>query len=134
MNMKITDNISANLSAWMSVSESLDSIKKVSVRSKVGFGTVQRTKNGDGNPTITNLCDIAHAFGRRVEDLLALPEQAKNVVSFSANEPQAQIYSPIERELLELAGAMNEQGKWQLIGMAKVLAHEYPRKKKHARK
>lgn len=124
--MKITDNISANLSMWMGVSENLDTIKKVASRSGVGFGTVRRIKNGDTNPTISNLCDIAKAFGKRVEDLLAPENQDTNVVRLTANEHSVPIYSPVMRELHELAEAMNESGKWQLIGMAKVLVREHP--------
>ena len=70
-NMDLTKNIAGNLSDWMANTPSLDTLKKVASRSGVGFGTVQRAKNGDGNPTITNLGDIARAFGKRVEDLIA---------------------------------------------------------------
>lgn len=75
--MDLTKNIAGNLSAWMADTPSLDTIKKVSSRSGVGFGTVQRAKNGDGNPTITNLGDIAKAFGKQVEDLIAPPLSEK---------------------------------------------------------
>lgn len=130
--MRITDNISANLNAWMAQHPNMDTIKKVSTKSRVGFGTVQRMKNGDGNPTITNLCDIARAFGRRIEDLLAAPPSEGNVVALAAKEPAPPAYSSTEKELFELADAINEKGLQQLIGMAKVLAVQFPRHKKSA--
>jgi transcriptional regulator with XRE-family HTH domain len=71
--MAITDTIAANLSVWMEHSADLNTLKKLASRSGVGFGTVQRVKNGNGNPTVKNLTDIAKAFGRRPEDLLILP-------------------------------------------------------------
>lgn len=74
--MDISTVIAKNLSAWMAATPSLDTIKKLSDKSKVGFGTVQRAKNGDGNITVANLLSIARAFGRLPEDLLAEPRQA----------------------------------------------------------
>lgn len=71
--MDISTVIAKNLSAWMAATPSLDTIKKVSDKSKVGFGTVQRAKNGDGNITVANLLSIARAFGRLPEELLADP-------------------------------------------------------------
>jgi len=127
--MRITDNISANLNAWMDQHPNLDTIKKVSIKSRVGFGTIQRVKNGDGNPTITNLCDIARAFGRRVEDLLSAPPSEGNVVPLVAKEP-VPTYSLTEKELFEQVNTMSDQGIQQLIGMAKVLSIQYPRQKK----
>ena len=69
--MDIHELIKANLGAWMESTPSLNTIRKVSDRSGVGFGTVRRIRNGDGNPTIENLVDIAKAFKRPVQDLLA---------------------------------------------------------------
>lgn len=57
--MDIIARISRNLNDWMSQHPDLNTIKKVSVRSGVGFGTVQRAKNGDGNITVRNLEAIA---------------------------------------------------------------------------
>lgn len=128
--MKITDHISANLSAWMAGNDSLDTCKKVSARSGVGFGTVRRTKNGDGNPTITNLYAIARAFNRRVEDLLAAPEGEKsNVVPLGISEPPAPTCAPIVREIIDLVERMEDRGKWELIGEARMLARLYPKQK-----
>lgn len=127
--MKITDNIAENLSSWMEGHPKLGTIKLLSEKSKVGFGTVRRVKNGDGNPTITNLYDIAQAFGKRIEDLLAPVNQSDNVVKLTASDAPPPAYSSELIQLISLANAMDERGKWQLIGMAKVLAQEYPENK-----
>ena len=68
--MTQADTIANNLIEWMESNPSLDTLKKVAVRSGVGFGTVQRIKNGEGNPTRKSLEGIAKAFGRTAEDLL----------------------------------------------------------------
>jgi transcriptional regulator with XRE-family HTH domain len=68
--MTQADTIAKNLSAWMESNPSLDTLKKVATRSGVGFGTVQRIKNGEGNPTRKSLEGVAKAFGRTAEDLL----------------------------------------------------------------
>lgn len=127
--MKITDNISANLSAWMAASPGLNTIGKLSSRAKVGFGTVRRIKNGEGNPTITNLCEIADVFGKQVQDLLAEPAKSENVVKLVVEEPKALYGDPIWSELLDIFRSMDEKGKWQLLGAAKQLAIQYPKQK-----
>lgn len=132
--MKITDHISANLTAWMADNANLNTSKKVSARSGVGFGTVQRARNGDGNPTITNLYAIARAFNRRVEDLLAAPGGEKsNVIPLCTNEPPTKPYDPIVCEIIELVERMEERGKWELIGEARMLTRLYPKQKTAAR-
>lgn len=100
--MDLTSNIAANLSAWMAGTPSLDTIKKVASRAGVGFGTVRRARNGTGNPTIKNLGDIARAFGRRVEDLLADPQSG---ITLRVSEPQP---TPYNARMDELIGYLNE--------------------------
>lgn len=68
--MDIAKVISQNLTSWMEATPALDTFKKLSVRSGVGFGTVQRAKNGDGNITVEKLAAIAQAFGRQPAELL----------------------------------------------------------------
>lgn len=68
--MDISATISENLSDWMSRTPTLDTFKKLSAKSGVGFGTVQRAKNGDGNITVDKLTAIAAAFGRTPAELL----------------------------------------------------------------
>ena len=127
--MKITDHISANLGAWMSANQNLDTIKKVAAKSHVGFGTVRRVRNGDGNPTITNLCDIAKAFGRSVEDLIAPPGNAVNVIPISQVESNAKDVSQAMKELLVLTDTMDESQLWQLAGVARLFIHTLPAQK-----
>lgn len=131
--MKITDHISANLNAWMSASRKYNTDKKLSSQAGVGSGTVQRIRRGEGNPTITSLCAIAHAFNRRVEDLLAAPEGTENgidnVVRFSVCEPTPQTYLPVMREICDLIESMEERGQWELVGEARMLARLYPKQK-----
>lgn len=131
--MKITDHISKNLAAWMSTSQNLDTIKKVAAKSHVGFGTIRRVRNGDGNPTITNLCDIAKAFGRPLEDLITPANSIENIVEIKSSELIAPNNSPAICELIDLANMMDESSQWQLIGMAKLLAKAPPQQKNYVR-
>ena len=71
--MDITQIIARNLSAWMEANPNLNTLQKLSKASHVGFGTIQRAKNGDGNITVQNLHAIAQAFKRQAIDLLQLP-------------------------------------------------------------
>lgn len=97
--MDITATIAANLSRWMEAHPALNTLKKLASKSGVGFGTVQRAKNGSGNVTIQNLDAIATAFGRRTIDLLAIPRSdydTQSIVTIAtAQEP-----NPDEVELV----------------------------------
>ncbi len=75
--MDISATISENLSDWMARTPTLDTFKKLSAKSGVGFGTVQRAKNGDGNITVDKLTAIAAAFGRTPAELLT-PKRAED--------------------------------------------------------
>lgn len=68
--MDIAAIISANLTSWMAETPALDTFKKLSAKSGVGFGTVQRAKNGDGNITVEKLDMIAAVFGRTAAELV----------------------------------------------------------------
>ena len=122
--MEISAIIAANLAAWMQAAPGLDTIKKVSARSGVGFGTVQRARNGDGNTTIQNLELIAKAFKRRPEDLLAPP-------AGQIQQPVAdyEVIPPLLMELIDIAHQISERGQIELIGRAKELARQHPRAK-----
>lgn len=72
-NMDIATVIAENLTAWMDSTPSLDTLKKLSARSKIGFGTVQRAKNGDGNITAKSIAAIAESFGRTAAELMTPP-------------------------------------------------------------
>ena len=71
--MDITQIIAYNLSAWMEANPNLNTLQKLSKASHVGFGTIQRAKNGDGSITVQNLHAIGRAFKRQAIDLLQLP-------------------------------------------------------------
>lgn len=125
--MDITARIAANLDDWMATSLNLNTIKKVASRAGVGFGTVQRARNGDGNTTIKNLTAIALAFGRSIEDLLrpqAYP-QAGIIIPLAAKD--AAIMTPLVLELVAVAESISERGQAELIGRAKELARTHPR-------
>ena len=101
--MDISQVIADNLGTWMAANPSLSTIEKVAAKSHVGFGTVRRTRNGEGNTTIQNLDAIAKAFGRRVEHLL-IPTTG------SAALEQATPYTdlvPIARVLLTLSAGIS---------------------------
>lgn len=91
--MDIAEVISYNLTRLMSSSVSLNTLVKVSKASKVGFGTVRRAKNGDGNITVSNLEMIAAAFSRKAVDLLTLPiesyQPAIKILPLKTSEPPA---------------------------------------------
>jgi len=116
--MAITDNIAKNLNSWMASSPSLDTIKKVSARSGVGFGTVQRVKNGDGNPTVNNLADIAKAFGKKLEDILAAnsdelskyPEISAQRFSIKEKPTQQELQQEIVSQLSDMD--IDDQNVW----------------------
>ena len=100
--MDITEVIARNLSVWMEAQPALDTLKKLSKASHVGFGTVQRAKNGSGNITVQNLEAIAKAFKRSATDLLVDNTSdvsyapAAPALMLVANEPPVD-----ERELLQ---------------------------------
>jgi transcriptional regulator with XRE-family HTH domain len=113
----------------MDTTPALDTLKKVAAKSGVGFGTVQRARNGDGNTTIQNLTAIARAFRRRPEDLLLNVDYSTdaNVKRLTACEPEPQ--APLIAELVAIAERMSERGQAQLIERAEMLAQKYPKAK-----
>ncbi len=71
--MDVSQIIAYHLTALMASYPERETLAKVAKAAKVGFGTVQRARNGDGNLTVQNLALIAAAFHRRPEDLLVEP-------------------------------------------------------------
>lgn len=69
--MDTETGIAQNLARLMESHPGRDTLQKVAKASGVGFGTVQRARNGDGNLTVANLDRIAAAFHRTARDLLA---------------------------------------------------------------
>jgi hypothetical protein len=92
--------IAYHLKALMAAHPERDTLAKVSKASKVGFGTVQRARNGDGNLTVHNLALIAASFHRKPQDFLVEPlDSYPPVVPISptrVSEPPVD-----ERELLQ---------------------------------
>lgn len=122
--MDITATISHNLSAWMDAKPTLGTLKKVAAKAKIGFGTVRRARNGDGNTTIQNLDAIARAFGRRVEHLLAEPAADGKVATLPEREPPA-LEPPLDA-IVTAALAMSKEGRHVLLGRAEELALRFP--------
>ena len=57
----------------MEIHPKLNTLEKLSEASGVGFGTVRRIRNNEGNPTVKNIAAIAHAFRRKPTELLTPP-------------------------------------------------------------
>lgn len=141
--MDITKVIGANLTAWMAATPALDTIEKVEARSGIGFGTIRRTKNGDGNITVEKLTAIALAFGRHPAELMipdsachggetgrypkAIDAAALRLVAQDAAAVVVNIGSPLRGELAAIAERINDGGLHELIGEARQIAKRYPR-------
>ena len=128
--MDITATISRNLTAWMAANPNLDTLKKLAAKSGVGFGTVQRAKNGDGNTTIKNLAAIARAFGRRPEHLLIDPDDAAQdapaPVTVMPQQPASPVLEAPLDAIVAAAEAMTKEGRYVLLGRAEELILRYP--------
>lgn len=74
--MDIAKVIAYNISALMASNPNLDTLIKVSKAANIGFGTVRRAKNGDGNITVSNLEMLASAFRKTARDLLVEPMES----------------------------------------------------------
>lgn len=130
-NMDIREIIAHNLKAWMAEKPSLDTIKKLSIKSEVGFGTIQRALNCEGNLTVKNLELIAAAFRRTATELITDTDAdgrrpcltaGENVVQYPAQPPLNESL----RALIEQADNLSDEGRWQLVGQAKLMANSYP--------
>ena len=97
--MEITQIIAHNLSAWMEANPHLNTLQKLSKVSHVGFGTIRRAKNGDGNITVQNLHAIAQAFKRQAIDLLQ-PPASEVMVDAAAQSSVTMILNGDEQNLL----------------------------------
>lgn len=92
--------VTENLKRWMAASKHLKTQAALARAAKVGQSYVSRILRGEGNPTVSILDSIAHAFRRKTADLLAAPGTEHCVappgVSFTVQEPP-----PDENELLQ---------------------------------
>ena len=97
--MDITQIISVNLVAWMDGHKKLNTLEKLAEASGVGFGTVRRIRNNEGNPTVKNIAAIAHAFRRKPTDLLTPPPEIYEFSTstvLTAQEMKADEYQVLE--------------------------------------
>jgi transcriptional regulator with XRE-family HTH domain len=127
--MTIIQTIAANLTAWMRDTPGLDTIDKVAEASGVGFGTVRRTKNGEGNPTAQNLHEIASVFGRRAADLMIedAPYPSAEIRAFTVRDMD-KLEPPID-QIVAQAREMTREGQFVLLGQAQVLKRDYAKAK-----
>ncbi len=126
--MDIAKIIAINLAQWMAPPSKLDTLKKVAARSGVGFGTVQRAKNGEGNITVQNLVAIAQAFNRPVEGLLRLPE---GVADLAHHEGRSRSNALVD-EIMGLIERLDEDGQWLIKGQALLLLSHHAKEKNRA--
>jgi transcriptional regulator with XRE-family HTH domain len=92
--------VTENLKRWMAASKHLKTQVALARAAKVGQSYVSRILRGEGNPTVSILDSIAHAFRRKTVDLLTAPGAEHSAalpgLSFTAQEPP-----PDENELLQ---------------------------------
>jgi transcriptional regulator with XRE-family HTH domain len=139
--MDISERISAILCQWMAARPDLNTIKKLSSRSGVGFGTVRRLKNGDGNVTIKNLELIAKAFAKRPDDLLTLPAGQtpapptleNKIIDLPTTLTETDPLPYRLGMLIDAARNLRDEGQLILLGRAQELALLYPRETKRNR-
>ena len=130
--MDISKIIAENLSRLMDDKSSLDTrdtLIRVAEKSGVGFGTVRRTKKGDGNITVEKLEAIASVFGKHAVDLMTpgVGETIKQSSALSVNEPSQPFYTfkrgdPLSKEIFDIVEALDLPGKRTLLKLAKVVA------------
>lgn len=121
--MDIASVIAYNLSAWMDASANLGTIKALSKASGVGFGTVRRARNGDGNITVQNLEAVAHAFKRNAIDLLVAPSETYSAAPPS-DLPVAQEPPPDESELLRGYRGAPQEAREIMLDVARRYANK----------
>ena len=126
--MDIAKIIAMNLVQWMAPPSKLDTLKKVAARSGVGFGTVQRTRNAEGNITVQNLIAIAQAFGRPVEGLLRLPD---GVADLGHHEGRTRS-NALADEIMDLIERLDDDGRWLIKGQALLLLSHHAKEKNRA--
>lgn len=133
--MDICKTISENLTAWMDRNPSLDTIQKLEAKSGVGFGTIRRAKNGDGNITVEKLTAIAAAFGRSPADLVTparqYPMAGEHAATVKpAGEPVAPQWKTVRSERIAAINALlaqtDDYGLVAVLEKAKDIARDYP--------
>jgi len=140
--MDINTTIAENLTEWMADHKTLNTMKKLAAKSGVGFGTIQRIKNGEGNITAKNMALIASAFNRNPAELMIpSPQKSFDEVQYSARTTRitTQLIAaellplPIksEREKMverinDLLPTLSDFGLVAVLEKAKDAARDYP--------
>lgn len=68
--------VAQRLTEWMAQRIDLDTQVKVAERSGIGQSSVQRILNGEVNPTLSVLDQIASAFGKEAAELICQPDES----------------------------------------------------------
>ena len=126
--MDVMQIVSANLGQWMQDREDCSTLKKLAAKSGVGYGTVRRARNGDGNTTVENLEAIAAAFKRSLIDLISPPKPYDTTPSVTLlRTKEDPIVPPLIAELIAVASNINDDGLQRLIGHAEQIRDRFPR-------
>lgn len=123
--MDIKMIVSRNLSRLMTNSQTLDTVKKVSARSGVGFGTVRRAKNGDGNITVENLSAIARAFGVDISYMVT-DEKSENLMPPIIQMKTRSARTKRVETIHALMDETNETGLAVILDKCREVSKEYP--------
>lgn len=138
--MDISKIIASNLTTWMNETPGLDTFKKVASKSGVGFGTVQRAKNGDGNITAEKIASLAAAFGRHPAEMMIEPPATDGLLPDSIQENIEKTPSTVatlkpatERDraladLLAVVAGLDTRNLFKLTERATMLLAEQPAK------
>lgn len=120
--MDIKRIIASNLAARMAESPSLDTLKKLSARSGVSYGTIQRARSAEANLTLENLAGIASAFGCTVADLITPADNLfrsanGNAVQFAAESRRDYVVSwPFQHVSQSAYDSLTDEGKLWVQG------------------
>lgn len=143
--MDIAKIIGTNITTLMANTPGLTTCKKVAAKSGVGFGTIQRAKNGEINITIEKLTKIAAIFKRHPAELMidrqakaeppalpdfaqCIPGEAQRVAEDRAGYAEVLAFPrPLLDELNTIAAKINDQGLNRLIERAHQLAEQFPK-------
>jgi transcriptional regulator with XRE-family HTH domain len=143
--MDITKIISKNLDAWMNNNPALDTIQKLEDKSGVGFGTIRRTRKGEGNITVEKLASIALAFKRHPAELLieaagdakaqfsvdasSVTDSTARHVAEQSPAPPFILRSPRQRNIDEIQDVLeriNDSGIVAILEFSKHVARDQP--------
>lgn len=133
--MDISQRIAHNLSAWMASTRGRETLMLVSKASGVGFGTVQRARNGEGNLTVQNLEMIAAAFRRQAVDLLSEPQESRvdqaatTASGLVVHERRAEYMTDDERLLIEAFRIADEGSRRALLLLARDSLDRFGRRR-----